>query len=87
MRVYGIIHRWTRSSWLSSAGIGLRGWVGCVLVSWIMTASVSAYTSYGHNAVGVNTHIPSPQILEGAMMTEPLRTEGGSVTNLLRRHA
>jgi hypothetical protein len=29
-----------------------------------MTATARASTLYGHNAVGVNTHIPSPQILE-----------------------
>jgi len=64
MRINCMMHRWTQPSWLSSTGIGLWGWVGCGLVSLIMTAPVSAYTSYGRNAVGVNTNIPSPEILE-----------------------
>ena len=64
MRVKRMTHRWTRSGWLSRAGVGLWYGVGFALVSLIMTASVSAYTSYGRNAVGVNTHVPSPQILD-----------------------
>ena len=64
MKVCSMRNRWRRSRWPSLAGIGLRCWVGCGLVILVMTASVSAYTSYGRNAVGMNTHIPAPRILE-----------------------
>jgi hypothetical protein len=64
MRVDSMMHRWSRSRWLFMADIGLWGWVGGGLVSLVLITSVSAYTSYGHNAVGLNTHIPSPETLE-----------------------
>ena len=63
MRVHRMTYRCPRPRWLSLAGVGL--WYGVVggLVSLMLASSVSAYTSYGRNAVGMNTHIPLPQVL------------------------
>ena len=47
-----------------TTGIKQLSLLGCAVLIMVLTIPVSASTQYGRNAVGVNTHIPAPIVLD-----------------------